>query len=365
VTTGKVGKRAVLDLLGDEPPAGLTHGAAAAATNDQIRQRLEPHLPADPWGMQEFTWWLLHRERVPETPLKDLADELYVPEAFLARILRLLDDKGQVIFYGPPGTGKTYLARKLAGYIARGGGTVEKVQFHPSYAYEDFVEGYRPRLVNGQVTYEIVDGPLKRIAATAQERPDVTHVLLIDELNRANISKVLGELLFLLEYRDEEIRLQYSDTPFALPPNLRIIATMNTADRSIALVDSALRRRFHFVPFFPDTTPIDSVLRRWLADNNHELSWVADVVDRANAALADRNAAIGPSHFLKPRLTEELVRLAWENSVLPYLEEHFFADPDQLQQFDLDRLRTPTSDSETQPDPFDVAAGPGSAPGEP
>ncbi len=350
ITGGKVGKRTILDLLGVEAPDGLSAGAAAAATNDAIRKRLEPHFPDDPWGMREFTWWLLHRERVPETPLATLADGLYLSEDFLARIVRLLDDKGQVVFYGPPGTGKTFVARKLAGHIARGGGTVEKVQFHPSYAYEDFIEGYRPKLANGQVTYEVVDGPLKRIAATAQERPDLTHVLLIDELNRANVAKVLGELLFLLEYRDEEIRLQYSDTPFALPPNLRIIATMNTADRSIALVDTALRRRFHFVPFFPDTTPIDSLLRRWLADRQPELGWVADVVDRANELLADRNVAIGPSHFLKPRLSEELVRLTWEFSVMPFLEEHFFADPDQLRQFQLDRLRIGLSGPSTVPD---------------
>lgn len=350
VTGGKVGKRAILDLLGVEGPDGLSPGAAAAATNDAIRERLEPHFPDDPWGMREFTWWLLHRERVPETPLAALADELYLSEEFLVRIVRLLDDKKQVVFYGPPGTGKTFVARKLAGHIARGGGTVEKVQFHPSYAYEDFIEGYRPKLVDGNVTYEVVDGPLKRIAATAQERQDLTHVLLVDELNRANIAKVLGELLFLLEYRDEEIRLQYSDTPFALPPNLRIIATMNTADRSIALVDTALRRRFHFVPFFPDTTPIDSLLRRWLADRHPEFGWVADVVDRANELLADRNVAIGPSHFLKPHLSEELVRLTWEFSVMPFLEEYFFADPDQLRRFELDRLRTGLSGPSAVPD---------------
>jgi MoxR-like ATPase len=343
VTTGKVGKLAVLDVLGEQSPAGLPAGALAAASNDRIRQRLEPHFPGDPWGIQEFTWWLLHRERVPEVSLKALADELYLTQDFLARSLRLLEDKGQVVFYGPPGTGKTYAARKLAGYIARGGGTVEKVQFHPSYAYEDFIEGYRPQLEQGQVTYEVIDGPLKRIAAIARQRPDVTHVLLIDEINRANVSKVLGELVFLLEYRDEEIRLQYSSTEFSLPANLQIVATMNTADRSIALVDTALRRRFHFVPFFPDTPPIDSLLRRWLDDNHPDLSWVADVVDRANRALADRNAAIGPSHFLRPRLTEDLVRLAWENSVLPFLEEHFFADPDQLKRFDLDLLRNAAS----------------------
>jgi MoxR-like ATPase len=339
VTTGKVGKLAVLNVLGERPPAGLTSGALAVASNDRLRQRLDPHFPGDPWGIQQFTWWLLHRKRVPEASLKALAEELYLTEDFLARALRLLDDKGQVVFYGPPGTGKTYVARKLAGYIARGGATVVKVQFHPSYSYEDFIEGYRPRLVDGHVTYEVVDGPLKRIAEIARQRPDVTHVLLIDEINRANVSKVLGELVFLLEYRDEEIRLQYSDAEFSLPANLQIIATMNTADRSIALVDTALRRRFHFLPFFSDIPPIDSLLRRWLNDKQPDMTWVADVVDRANLALADRNAAIGPSHFLKQRLTEELVRLAWENSVLPFLEEHFFADPDQLKRFDLDLLR--------------------------
>lgn len=339
VTGGKVGKLTILDVLGMEAPGGLGVGAAAAATNDAIRLRLQPHLPDDPWGMQNFTWWLLHREHVPETPLATLADELYLSEDFLARILRMLDDKGQVVFYGPPGTGKTFVARKLAGHIARGGGTVEKVQFHPSYAYEDFIEGYRPKLIKGQVTYEVVDGPLKRIATTALDRQDIDHVLLIDELNRANVAKVLGELLFLLEYRDEEIRLQYSEAPFALPPNLKIIATMNTADRSIALVDTALRRRFHFVPYFPHLPPIDTLLRRWLADRQPEFGWVADVVDRANKQLADHNVAIGPSHFIRPRLSEELVQLIWESSVIPFLEEHFFADPNQLRQFELRRLR--------------------------
>lgn len=339
VTRGKIGKFQILELLGEDPPIGMSAAETAARSNDRIRELLNPLFPHDPWGAQEFTWWLLHRERVPEKSLNVLAEDLYVSEEFLGRTLRLLEDKGQVVFYGPPGTGKTYVARELAEHIALGGGTVEKVQFHPSYAYEDFVEGYRPRLVGGQVTYELVDGPLRRIATTAQERPDVTHVLLIDELNRANVSKVLGELLYLLEYRDEEIRLQYSDVPFSLPANLWIIATMNTADRSIALVDGALRRRFHFVSFFPDTAPIDSLLRRWLGHHHPELMWVADLVDRANESLADRNVAVGPSHFLRPNLDEEAVRLAWEHSVLPTIEEHFFADPEQLDRFAFDRLR--------------------------
>ena len=159
---------------------------------------------------------------------------------FIEKVLRLIDHKHQVVFYGPPGTGKTYFARALADYLARGGGTVETVQFHPSYSYEDFVEGYRPRTVDGSWPTRSSTGRSSGIALTAAERQDVTHVLIIDEFNRALVSKVLGELYFLLEYRDTELRLQYSDTPFTLPTNLVIIATMNTADRSIALVDAAL-----------------------------------------------------------------------------------------------------------------------------
>lgn len=357
VAGGKVGKLKVLELLGIPVDPTGSKAQVAARTNGALRRVLDPFFPDDPWGVQTFAWWVLHRENVPDDDLQQLADELYLTKEFLDEAEELLADKGQVVFYGPPGTGKTFVARKLAGHIARGGGTVEKVQFHPSYAYEDFVEGYRPRLSStGHVTYAVVDGPLKRIAAQATERPDVTHVLLIDELNRGNVAKILGELLFLLEYRDEEIRLQYSDGPFSLPENLKVIGTMNTADRSIALVDTALRRRFHFVAFFPDAPPIDAVLRRWLADRSPELLWVADVVDRANAELADRNLAIGPSHFLKDGLTERHVERAWKASVLPFLEEHFFGDPEQLRRFDLARLRRGSTDV-VPPGPEDGRAG--------
>ena len=114
------------------------------------------------------------------------------------------------------------------------------------------------------------------------QKSDARHFLVIDEINRGNLSKVFGELYFLLEYRDEEVRLLYADEPFSLPDNLYIIGTMNTADRSIALVDLALRRRFHFVEFHPNTPPVQGLLRRWLEQNAPAMSWVADIVDRAN-----------------------------------------------------------------------------------
>ena len=117
------------------------------------------------------------------------------------------------------------------------------MQFHPSYAYEDFVRGFRPALVNGQPGFELKDGPLLRAAKRASEEPGEKHYLIIDEINRGNLAKVFGELYYLLEYRDESITLQYQrddNERFSMPPNLYVIGTMNTADRSIALVDLAL-----------------------------------------------------------------------------------------------------------------------------
>jgi MoxR-like ATPase len=274
--------------------------------------------------------------------LATLANRLLLPVGYLRRVEELLAHKGQVIFYGPPGTGKTFVARELARYYAGEAGKVEIIQFHPSYAYEDFVEGYRPRAGNGQAGFRLVDGPLKRIARLARDNPDSRYVLLIDEINRGNLAKVFGELYFLLEYRGEEVRLQYSEERFALPKNLWFIGTMNTADRSIALVDAALRRRFYFVPFFPNEPPVEGLLRRWLQRNKPDLEWVAAVVDRANQLLGDRHAAIGPSHFLRSDLTEEWVRLIWQHAVFPYLEELLLGDEGRLHDFDLARLRSST-----------------------
>ena len=149
------------------------------------------------------------------------------------------------------------------------------MQLHPSYAYEDFVRGFRPTLRDGQPRFELMDGPLLWAAKRARAESKEKHYLVIDEINRGNVAKVFGELYFLLEYRDEKMRLQYqshSGETFALPGNLYIIGTMNTADRSIALVDLALRRRFNFIDFHPEEEPVKGVLRRWLRDNAPEWS---------------------------------------------------------------------------------------------
>ena len=278
----------------------------------------------------------------PENGLAALADDLYLDAPFLEEIDALLKDKRQVIFQGPPGTGKTYIAQRLARHLAGADERVTLVQFHPSYAYEDFVQGFRPALLGGgQAGFELKDGPLLRAARRAEAEPDANHFLVIDEINRGNLAKALGELYFLLEYRDSEISLQYSDKPFRLPGNLYIIGTMNTADRSIALVDLALRRRFYFVEFHPDEPPIKGLLRRYLEANAPGMEWVAEVVDLANDALRnDREAAIGPSYFMRSGLDEDVVKRIWKHSVLPYIEERLFGESDDRQgEFDLDRLR--------------------------
>ena len=293
--------------------------------------------------------WAIVRERVgppppppppPHEGLEAFAKELFLPVEFIENIDTLLKDKKQVIFQGPPGTGKTYVAQKLAKHLAGWEKRVTLVQFHPSYAYEDFVQGFRPALVgDGQAGFELRDGPLLRAAERARQEPNADHFLVIDEINRGNLAKVFGELYFLLEYRDEAMSLQYSDKPFSLPDNLYIIGTMNTADRSIALVDLALRRRFYFVEFHPDDEPVRSVLHDWLTVKAPGMEWVADVVKNVNEKLKDdRHAAIGPSYFMKDGLDRAAVERVWKHGVLPYIEECLFGDNDRIGEFSLDRL---------------------------
>ena len=291
-------------------------------------------------------------------------------------IVKLLEekDKSQVILYGPPGTGKTYLARELAKELAPDESCRALVQFHPSTSYEDFFEGYRPVGTGdgGGIRYELTPGPLARMAKRASEAPKQRHVMIIDEINRGNLPRVLGELLFLLEYRDESVQTLYRpDRPFKLPENLWFIGTMNTADRSIALVDAALRRRFHFMPFFPDRYPIAGLLGRWL-DREDEPTWVGKLVDAVNRdlakALEGSHLLLGPSHFMKgydsaPDEQRERLRRIWEYNIEPFIEDQFFGDPDRIQEFRFDAVMDRYGPS-TQPQDH-AGSGPAATPGAP
>ncbi len=281
-------------------------------------------------------------EKFRKPDLGTLAEELLVDRDFLEDIVNLLEDKGQVIFYGPPGTGKTYLARELARVLAPDPGQRALVQFHPSSSYEDFFEGYRPQADGGEMIYELTPGPLANMAQRAADAPGRRHVMIIDEVNRANLPKVLGELLILLEYRDESVSTLYRpDNTFELPRNLWFIGTMNTADRSIALVDAALRRRFHFIPFFPNRWPMEGLLGRWLAAND-EPDWIGELVaqvnDELDRELGGPHLLLGPSHFMKQGLDEEAMRRIWKYNIEPFIEDQFFGDREQIEYFRFDQV---------------------------
>lgn len=281
------------------------------------------------------------------TPVDDpwdvLAEVTYNDRALLDEIRELLEERGQVIFQGPPGTGKTFVAMQLAEVFTGDEANVRLVQFHPSYSYEDFVEGLKPRLENGNLQYAIEHGLLREFADLARSRPDERFVLIVDEINRANLPKVFGELFFLLEYRDSAALLAYSREAFMLPKNLYLIGTMNTADRSIALVDFALRRRFGFVPFFPSAD--HAQLRAYLARNAPGMSYLADMLCAVNREIGDaqRDFHLGHSYFM-PRtpelLTEEYARRTWRHSIEPHLEELWYDRADGvIEKYRYDALR--------------------------
>ena len=293
-----------------------------------------------------------------------LESETLLPRSWLQETIDLLERKRQVIFYGPPGTGKTFVAQRLGDHLVAAGGNFRLVQFHPSYTYEDFFEGFRPRSSGseGGIGFELVPGPLREIAEAALEDPSHPYLLIIDEINRGNLAKVFGELYFLLEYRDSGVSLLYSpDEEFQIPKNLYVIGTMNTADRSIALVDTAMRRRFYFVRFSPDAEPIDGLLHRWLSKEGLSLE-PARLLKALNEQLDDPDFAIGPSYLMDRKIDGpgELERI-WEHALLPLLEEHFFGtDVDVARRFGLPALRNPDyveSEPESSAIPDEPVAG--------
>jgi len=271
-------------------------------------------------------------------------------EGLPGRIQAVLERKSQVILYGPPGTGKTYwaeiTARELAAHKRFGkafselsaeeqevifgqNGLVQLCSFHPSYGYEDFMEGYRPRTQNGQMVFELQDGIFKRLCLQAQQNPELNYYLIIDEINRGDIPRIFGELLTVLEKnkRGKKILLPLSRQEFSVPPNVYIIGTMNTADRSIALLDTALRRRFGFIELMPDT----ELLKDAVVDGIPLGSWLHSLNNRIcqNIGRDARNLQIGHAYLMeKDRPIHSLPRLmrVVQEDIIPLLEEYCYED---------------------------------------
>jgi hypothetical protein len=271
-----------------------------------------------------------------------LAEQLHLTPEWVSEVLELIEESKQVIFYGPPGTGKTFVIKALANSITNPD-NVQLIQFHPSFSYEDFFEGYRPKISADEKTmlFEKSPGPLRRMAEKALANPDEKFILIIDEINRGNLAKVFGELYFLLEYRDESVELMYSNgEKFKLPKNLFLLGTMNTADKSIANLDSAIRRRFQFVSLIPTESPCDQILPKWLGKNGLPKT-SATVLAKLNAKLADHNLAIGPAYFMQSKTQSEAeISKIWRYSILPLLEDHFYGQWDtRKSEFNLEDFK--------------------------
>jgi hypothetical protein len=269
----------------------------------------------------------------PAYSLRQCAEDTGFNEALLDRWIRAIERKGQAILYGPPGTGKTYMAERLARHLVSGGdGFVELVQFHPAYAYEDFIQGIRPQpREDGGLAYPLVPGRFLRFCARARTCEGAC-VLIIDEINRANLARVFGELMYGLEYREREVPLAAGGT-LRIPPHVRILGTMNTADRSIALVDHALRRRFAFLALYPNY----DVLRRYHARTGFPVAGLIRVLQRMNAQVGDPHYHVGITFFLHADLAKVLEDI-WRMEIEPYLEEYFFDQPEKARAFAWDRI---------------------------
>lgn len=272
---------------------------------------------------------------------EDFLNKVYMTEERYDVLEALLRNKKNLILQGAPGVGKTFTAKKLA-YAMMGevdDSRIEMVQFHQNYSYEDFIMGYRP----DGADFKLTDGIFFRFCQTAANHPDKEYFFIIDEINRGNMSKIFGELLMLIEkdYRGTKATLAYSGMPFSVPENLFIIGMMNTADRSLAMIDYALRRRFSFFEMEPGFNS-DGFTKYQNSFANETFNALIDQIKSLNKEIADdkslgRGFQIGHSYFCgreETGCTDEWMRSVVEFDILPMLGEYWFDEQDKLSRWE-------------------------------
>lgn len=270
---------------------------------------------------------------------EDFLSEVYMTEESYATLAALLKNKKNLILQGAPGVGKTFAAKRLA-YSMMGkkdDSKIEFIQFHQNYSYEDFVMGYKPQ----DEGFKLTNGIFYKFCMTAADHPDTDYFFIIDEINRGNMSKIFGELLMLIEkdYRGTKATLAYSGTAFSVPENLYIIGMMNTADRSLAMIDYALRRRFSFYEMGPGFNSEGFKLYQTSLQNETFNALIEQIIDLNREINADDSLGpgfrIGHSYFCgQENCTEEWMKSVVYYDIIPLLQEYWFDDRQKVQQWE-------------------------------
>lgn len=268
----------------------------------------------------------------------DFLNEVYMTEERYETLVNVLRNKKNIILQGAPGVGKTFAARRLAWSMMgeKDDSRIEFVQFHQNYSYEDFMMGYKP-VEDG---FELKYGIFYRFCQKAANQPDKEFFFIIDEINRGNMSKIFGELLMLIEkdYRGTKMTLAYNGLPFSVPKNLYIIGMMNTADRSLAMIDYALRRRFSFFEIEPGFDS-QGFISYQNGLNSEPLDELISKVKELNRKIAadkslGRGFCIGHSYFCgRDVCTDEWLHSVVDYDILPMLSEYWFDDENEFQRW--------------------------------